>query len=514
MARDEPYFNLFDYFLGDERIRRIGDRDAIEFRGSRLTYRELRRQVTYWVDILSSRGVAQGDRVALLLYDSPEFIAAFLASASIGAICVPINTFLPPGDVKFIISDSGAKVVIGEAALLEKIAASEATAFENSDEIPVDDSCRPSLESPSHGQEIRVQTTAATPAFLLYTSGSTGTPKGVLHRHGSIPCTADTYSRSILGLTDADRCYSASRLFFAYGLGASLSFPLAAGATVLLDSDRPTPQRIATILSEQRPTVFFGVPAVFRSLLELNSQGTPVDCDSVRLCISAGEALPATVFEDWQSEFGHTILDGIGSTEMLHIFMSNRSGAARPGSSGKTVDGYDARLLDDEGSLLEGEQTGNLWVRGSSAFDGYWNRPDLTQEAIREGWVRTGDIYRRDGAGYFFHVGRSDDCFKVRSLWVSPIEVESALLLHPLVVEAAVVAGLDESGLATARAYVVIRQGGEIGDLEGDLRRHAAALLPQYKVPTRISVIGELPRTVTGKVQRYKLRRQAGEVQS
>lgn len=514
MARGSSYFNLFDYFLGEERLAEVETLVAIEFRHKRFTYRDLRDHADYWVERLLSCKVEEGDRVALLLYDSPEFIGAFLASVSLGAICAPVNTFLAANDVAFIVSDCNAKVVIGEAALLEKVEASEPGAFESCSVVRVDDAARPCLNSASGLRAAAaVATTRDSPAFLLYTSGSTGAPKGVLHRHGSIPYTVGAYGDAVLGLSREDRCYSASRLFFAYGLGNSMSFPLAAGAAVILDSERPSPARLADLLSATRPTVFFGVPAVFRSLLELRAGGTAVDTGSIRLCVSAGEALPRTAFADWKAEFGHEILDGIGSTEMLHIFISNRSGEARPGSSGRVVDGYEAKLLGDDGTLLNGEQTGNLWVRGASAFEAYWNRADLTGEAIQGGWVRTGDIYRRDGEDYFYHVGRSDDCFKVRGLWVSPLEVEAALLSHPSVVEAAVVADTDESGLATAHGYVVIRQGGDSGSLEEELQRHLRALLPQYKVPSRIRKIAELPRTATGKVQRFKLRRPAGEVQ-
>jgi acyl-coenzyme A synthetase/AMP-(fatty) acid ligase len=235
-----------------------------------------------------------------------------------------------------------------------------------------------------------------------------------------------------LQLSGADRVYSASRLFFAYGLGNSLSFPLASGATVLLDTTRPTADYLATLFEEQSPTVFFGVPAVYRALLESHDNGRKPDTSSLRLCVSAGESLPAGIFENWKQRFDLEIIDGIGSTEMLHIFISNRLGSARAGSSGTVVEGYSARLIDDSGRAVGPEELGHLWVKGASSTAGYWKRDELTRETIRNGWVKTGDIYRCDAEGFFFHVGRSDDCFKVRGLWVSPIEVESALILHPI----------------------------------------------------------------------------------
>jgi benzoate-CoA ligase family protein len=497
------YFNLFDYFLGDDPLARFGRNTAIEFRGSRITYAELRVEVHYWTSQLTAGGLAPEDRVALLLYDSPEFIAAFLAIVSAGAIAVPINTFLSAEDVGFIVADSGASTMIAEQELESKISQISGCRV-----VFVDSVKRSYLEpkeSRSEGYALPA-TTADSPAFLLYTSGSTGTPKGVLHRHGAIPATVETYGRTVLGLSASDRVYSASRLFFAYGLGNSLSFPLAAGASVILDAGRPTADRVAQIFEEQSPTVFFGVPALYGSLLEFNSQRQPIVTSSLRSCISAGEALPAKVFEDWKRALGFSILDGIGSTEMLHIFISNHRGAERAGSSGTAVQDYEARLLNQDGNELAGEATGDLWIRGESATVGYWNRPDLSGEVIRDGWVRTGDIYRRDEQNYYYHVGRADDCFKVKGLWVSPVEVEGALLAHDSVLEAAVVPGVDEGGLATPRAFVVIRKDGARVDVERDLVMHLAGRLAKYKLPSKIVFVDELPRTATGKIQRFKLR--------
>ena len=345
------YFNLFDYFLGDERLTEIGSQTSIEFRGSHITYRELRLEVDYWTETLLNSGVNEGDRVALLLYDSPEFIASLLATVSIGAIAVPINTFLSPDEVMFILSDSVARLIIAEDELDWKVNLAEGKVSEHCSALVIDTAQRQFLD-PRDDVAPRPPfpaTTRDTPAILLYTSGSTGAPKGVLHHHGSVQHTVDTYANSVLRLSTGDRLYSASRLFFAYGLGNSLSFPLAAGATVILDTARPTAEYLATMFEEQSPTVFFAVPAVYRGLLELRAGGRLVDTSSLRLFISAGEALPAKIFEDWKREFGHEIIDGIGSTEMLHIFISNRAGSARPGSSGAVVDGYAARLIDDTG---------------------------------------------------------------------------------------------------------------------------------------------------------------------
>lgn len=507
MSVDPTHFSLCDYFLGEERLHQIGDRTAIEFRDSRISYDELRDEVDYWAHEILSRGVAKGDRVALLLYDSPAFIACFLATASVGAICVPINTFLHAHDVAFILSDSGARLLIIESELEHRVNLSAES--ENVCSIlKVDTRTRNWVGHRNANAERAAwaETTRDTRAFLLYTSGSTGTPKGVPHLHHSIRFTVESYGANVLRLTPEDRVFSSSRMFFAYGLGNSLSFPLAAGATVLLEPERLSAERLAMFIKDRKPTVFFGVPAVYLSLLDYQLSGGRVDLSSVRLCVSAGEALPAKIFEDWQREFGLTILDGIGSTEMLHIFISNREGNSRAGSSGTVVEGYDARLVDDSGSEAGANELGNLWVRGGSATPGYWNLPELTEQTIKDGWVRTGDVYRRGEDGFFFHIGRSDDCFKVRGLWVSPIEVESVLISYEAVSEAAVVSAVDDSGLATARAYVVIRQGERSESLKEEIRRFAGLRLPQYKVPSQIEFIEEMPRTSTGKVQRYKLR--------
>ncbi len=449
-------FNLCEYLLGSERLSQIGDNTAIEYCGERITYNALAGLVLHSSYQLKEQGIAEGDRVALLLYDSPLFISFFLASASIGAISVPVNTAQSPDDVRFIIKDSGARLVVYEEELKEKLHLLEAA----TSLVGVSAKDRAGLSIEISNATERADTNRESPAFMLYTSGSTGTPKGALHHHSAIPFTVQSYAANVLRLTEQDRIYSSSRLFFAYGLGNSLSFPLAAGACVLLDSDRPNAERIAKIFEAQKPSLFFGVPAVYRALLEFHANNH-MDVSSLRLCVSAGEALPARIFEDWQREFGLAILDGIGSTEMLHIFISNKEGGARAGSSGKIVKGYEARLIDDRGDEVSANELGNLLVKGGSATTGYWNRPELTAATINEGWVKTGDIYRRDEEGFFYHVGRSDDCFKVRGLWVSPIEVESALLAHEAVAEAAVVSAVDPDGLATVRAFVVIRQEGD-----------------------------------------------------
>ena len=323
------------------------------------------------------------------------------------------------------------------------------------------------------------------PAFILYTSGSTGDPKGAVHTQAHIFYTNETFCREVLGVNKADRLFSSSRLPFAYGLGNGFSFPLLNGATSILCSEKPTPDAVSRVFEESRPTIFFGVPVVYNLLLDHHRRGNKLDCSSLRLCVSAGEALPAHLGEEWESEFGVPVVDGIGSTEMLHMFMSNHQDDVRYGSSGKVLDGYKARLLNEEGDTVE-QGEGNLWIKGGSAALGYWEKPEETERNFVNGWVRTGDLYRRDDDGYWFHMGRSDDCFKSSGRWVSPVEVEGVLIRHAKVSKAAVVADFDADGLPCACAFVVCQDvESETEEIEKELSELAAASLPRFKRPRR-----------------------------
>jgi benzoate-CoA ligase len=347
------------------------------------------------------------------------------------------------------------------------------------------------------------------PAFILYTSGSTGEPKGAVHRQADIFYTNETFCRQVLQLTAHDRLFSSSRLPFAYGLGNSFSFPLLNGVTTILCCEKPVPEVISRILVETRPTIFFGVPVIFNLLLEHQRREQNLDCSSLRLCVSAGEALPAQLGEEWEKTFGVKLLDGIGSTEMLHMFMSNHEADVRYGSSGKMLDGYEGRLLDELGQPAPVNVEGNLWVRGASAALGYWGRPDESAGTFVDGWVRTGDLYRCDTEGYWFHVGRSDDCFKSSGRWVSPVEVEGVLLRHAKVGRAAVVEDFDSDHLPCACAFVVSQDvESDFAQLERELRDLAATALPRFKQPRNYVFVSELPYTATGKVQRFKLRQE------
>jgi len=504
--------NLFDHLFTTERDGSI----AILFEQREITYRDLREQTRTLAEILKAEGIEPGDRVALLLADSPEFIAAFVAIISLGAIAIPINLALQSAEQLFIVQDCGARAAIveGPAArtLIEGLDSSTdlKTLFIAREDDPFSTATlRVSAIEQAPRQKIDpfpAKTNPSDDAFILYTSGSTGQPKGAVHSQAHIFYTNETFCREVLQLRDGDRVFSSSRLPFAYGLGNSLTFPLLNGRTTILCREKPTPEVVGNIFKEYRPTIFFGVPVVYRMLLEHHRNVARLDASSLRLCISAGEALPAHLGQEWQDTFGVEVLDGIGSTEMLHMFMSNHSGDLRYGSSGKLLRGYEARLVGHDGNPTRTGEEGNLWIQGSSAASRYWQRPEISAETFVDGWVRTGDLYRRDADGFWWHMGRSDDCFKPTGQWVSPIEVESVLLKHASVHAAAVVEGFDDAELSCVCAFIV--SAADTEKIENELRELCSNALPRFKQPRRYLFVTDLPYTATGKVQRFKLRKQ------
>jgi benzoate-CoA ligase family protein len=492
--------NLFEAVFSHEL-----DAPALAFEGRDVSYGELRSATLRMAHAITSTGVRRGDRVALLLHDSPEFVEAFIATCSLGAIAVPINMALRVEEQCSILHNCSATFALAEPDLCSTWPTHAPEKLRSLRKLlTVDSLPRPAAPPES----IRFITPRNDdPAFILYTSGSTGEPKGAVHTQADIFYTNQTYCREVLRLTKSDRLFSSSRLPFAYGLGNSFTFPLLNGATSILCREKPTADVIARIFKDSRPTIFFAVPVVYNLLLEHHRNKEPLDCSSLRLCISAGEALPAHLGEEWERNFGVQLLDGIGSTEMLHMFMSNHENDVRYGSSGKLLDGYEARLVDEHGEPVPDDLEGNLWIKGNSAAAGYWERPDQTALTFVEGWVRTGDLYRRDGEGFWFHMGRSDDCFKSSGQWVSPVEVEGVLLRHPQVARAAVVEDFDAGGLPCPCAFVVAQDvESDSAVLEQALREAVAASLPRFKQPRRYKFVSELPYTATGKIQRFKLR--------
>jgi benzoate-CoA ligase len=517
------------------------ERTAILYEHRHISYAELRSETLLMAQVLSQLKVVRGERVALMLNDSPEFVAAFIAICSYGAIVVPINMGLRLDEQRAILNDCTARLVIVEANIADTIQLDASEKLPHVEELVVvsrdgvDDKVESTTETQRQHRErasrvLSISSFAALmgeartslqndfsrepflepadgqPAFIFYTSGSTGEPKGAIHRQADIFYTVETYCREVLQLKEGDRVFSSSRLPFSYGFGNSFSFPLLNGCTTILCREKPTPEVIAQIFADYKPTIFFAVPVVYRLLLDYQKEHS-LESASLRLCVSAGEALPAHLGEECQKILEVEVLDGIGSTEMFHMWMSNHQGDVVYGSSGRLIKGYEARLLDPEGRPTPEGAEGNLWVKGPSAAIGYWQRPETTAHTFVDGWVRTGDLYRSDADGYWFHMGRSDDCFKSSGQWVSPVEVEGVLLRYPGVSRAAVVEDFDANKLPCAAAFI-IREGAEDDEaaFEQGLRDLARAELPRFKQPRRYVFVAELPYTATGKIQRFKLR--------
>jgi 4-hydroxybenzoate-CoA ligase len=495
-----------------------GGRPAFKDPTRALTYAELQRETCRFASGLRACGLRQEARVVLLMLDTVEFPIAFWGAMRAGVTAIPINTLLTAEQYAYMLEDSRAEALVVSAPLLKVVAPILGrlnwlrlliVSGAGAEAVPAKVETVRFEDVLARGKPDQwvAPTVADEVAFWLYSSGSTGQPKGTKHLHSSLMATASLFGQGILGIRTDDLVFSAAKLFFAYGLGNAMSFPMAVGAATVLLPDRPTPDAVFEVMKRERPTVFYGVPTLYAAMLAHKDIGKGAGSDRLRLCVSAGEALPANVGERWREKVGVDIIDGIGSTEMLHIFVSNRPGDVRYGTSGKPVPGYDAKIVGDDGKELGTDEVGELVIRGPSAAEGYWNQREKTRRTFAGEWTYTGDKYTRDADGYYHYCGRTDDMFKVSGIWVSPFEVEAALISHEAVLEAAVIGKDDSDGLTKPKAFIVLKQGVELNEkLLDSLKEHVKSRAGAWKYPRWIDVRKELPKTATGKIQRFKLR--------
>jgi benzoate-CoA ligase len=483
------------------------------------TYGQLAERVDRFGRVLRSFGIRREERVLVALLDTIDWPTAFLGAIKAGIVPIPVNTLMTEDDYRFMLADSRAKALVVSEALLPKFANLIGSMPDLMPVIVSGENAHghrrfEDLLASAKAESYTAPTTRDDICFWLYTSGSTGRPKGAVHVHANLRLTADLYGGGVLGLTENDVCYSVAKLFFAYGLGNALTFPMAVGATTILSPERPTPEGVSAILRQHPVTVFYAVPTFYAAFLaspDTPKRGDGRDDLKLRTCISAGEALPPDVGRRWQERYGVDILDGIGSTEMLHIFISNYPGAVKYGTTGKPVPGYDIRLVDDEGNVItRSGEMGELQVRGPTSAIMYWNDREKSRGTFVGEWTRSGDKYVEDESGYYVYCGRRDDMLKVGGIYVSPFEVEGALLTHPDVLEAAVVAWPDDDALIKPKAFVVLKAADKAcEELSFALKEHVKAALAPYKYPRWIEFRAELPKTATGKIQRFKLRAEA-----
>jgi benzoate-CoA ligase len=513
--------NMCD-ILVDENIRQgRGENVAIRYQDDRITYRELLEMVCQAANALDGLGLDIEHRYMILLHDCPDFVAAFLGGMRLGAVPVCVSTMLSVENYRFMFEDSRSRVLVTNTELYDKL----------KPVLPGLQYLKAVILVPRTGEDISwvsavrkvhewnglmtymkktrpiARTYKNDVALWLYSSGSTGQPKGTVHMHHDIITTTDLYARQILKIDQDSVCFSASKLFFAYGLGNSLTFPFRWGATAVLNPDRPTPEGTFAVIEKYRPTHFFGVPTLFASMLA-SKDAEKRQPSSLKIVVSAGEALQPAIFARWKEMYGQEIVEGIGSTEMLHIFISNRPGEARPGSSGKLVPGYEARIVDEAGRDVPFGSTGNLLVKGESMAVMYWGRHKKSSKVMLGDWLATGDMYSTDKDGFYYYAGRSDDMLKVGGIWVSPVEVEGAIMELPEVLECAVVGSPDDEGLVKPKAFVVLKQSYNPSDeLTCKIQDHVRNTTSKYKYPRWVEYLPELPKTATGKIQRFKLRR-------
>ncbi len=505
-------FNVATWFVDRHVTEGRGAAPAFHYESRVLTYGDVCDLANRTGNALRALGVGMDDRVLLLCLDAPEFLGAFWGAIKIGAVPIPVNTLMRAPDYLYFLNDSRAKVAVVSAPLMAEAGSILGQASHLRHVLVAGGAAGGHLSFEEQVGKASPRLDAAPTsrddaAFWLYSSGSTGFPKGAVHLHHDMWVCAETYAKQVLAIQPGDKVFSAAKLFFAYGLGNAGYFPMAVGAQSVLFPHRPTPEGVFDVLTRHRPTIFFGVPTLYAAMLAVKEAEKRFDLSSLRVCVSAGEALPEEIYTRWRERFGVEIIDGIGTTEILHIFLSNRPGQVRPGSSGLPVPGYETMIVDDDGRPVVPGEIGNLRVRGDSTMAFYWNKHEKTKETLFGAWIQTGDKYSQDKDGYFWYAGRADDMLKVGGIWVSPVEVEATLIKHPQVLEAAVVGREDSDRLVKPQAFVVLKEpAGASAALSEELKGFVKDKIAPYKYPRWIEFVDELPKTATGKIQRFKLR--------
>ncbi len=496
----------------DENIRRgRGKKIAIYSQDEKFTYQDLFEKVNQTGNALRDLGLELEQRLLLVLPDSPEFAFAFFGAIKIGAVPIPINPWMKARDYQYLLNDSRARILIVHESCLPEVEPiwDQSRYLKHILVVGAPRGRALSFESQIAKVSTKLEAEPTTKDDVVmwnYTSGSTGPPKGAVHLHHDMITITELFVKPILGMREDDICFSASKLFFSYGLGNSLYFPFRFGASTVLWPERPEPERVLQVIDGYRPTFFFSVPTLYARLLRVEKK---YDLSSLRICLSSGEPLPPALFHQWKEKFGQELLDVVGSTEATHDFLANRPGRAKPGSSGEVTPAFEAKIVDEEGREVPVGEVGNLLVKGDSNSPYYWNRHEQTEKTMLGGWLKTGDTYYRDKEGYYWYCGRSDDMLKVGGMWVSPIEIENVLLEHPSVLEAAVTGQADHDGLTKPKAYVLLKSEYRPGEqLKEDLQNLVKNKLAPYKYPRWIEFVDDLPKTVTGKIQRFKLRHQ------